>query len=197
MRAMQDIIEQAFDEGIELRRQCAGALLTPLEKAAACMVACLQSGGKILACGNGGSAADAQHFAGELVNRFEMDRPGLASVALTSDASVITSIANDSAYEEVFARQVEALGVKGDVLLAISTSGHSANVIRAVQAAADKGMRVIALTGKDGGTLAGHPGIDTLLNIQHKATPRIQEMHITCLHILCSLIDHTLYGDAS
>jgi len=194
---MQHIIEQAFDEGIELRRQYASALLAPLEEAAACMVACLQSGGKILACGNGGSAADAQHFAGELVNRFEMDRPGLASVALTSDASVITSIANDSAYEEVFARQVEALGVKGDVLLAISTSGHSANVIRAVQAAADKGMRVIALTGKDGGTLAGHPGIDTLLNIQHKATPRIQEMHITCLHILCSLIDHTLYGDAS
>jgi len=197
MHAMQNIIEQAFDEGIELRRRCATELLSPLSEAAGCMIECLQGGGKILACGNGGSAADAQHFAGELVNRFEMDRPGLASIALTSDASVITSIANDSAYVEVFARQVEALGRKGDVLLAMSTSGNSANVIRAVQAAADKGMRVIALTGKDGGKLAGHPGIDTLLNIPHHATPRIQEMHITCLHILCSLIDQTLYGDAS
>jgi phosphoheptose isomerase len=197
MRSMQNIIQQAFNEGVELRQRCAEELLSPLSEAADSMIASLRNGGKILVCGNGGSAADAQHFAAELVNRFEIDRPGLPSIALTTDASVLTSIANDSAYEQVFSRQVEALGVKGDVLLAISTSGNSTSVIRAVQAAADKGMKVVALTGKDGGKLAIHPGIDTLLNIPHANTARIQEMHITCLHILCSLIDHILYGDAS
>lgn len=193
---MQNIIDQAFSDGVKLRQRCAGELSTPLKEAAECMVACLRSGGKILVCGNGGSASDAQHFAGELVNRFEIDRPGLASIALAGDVSVITSIANDSAYEEVFARQVEALGVKGDVLLAISTSGNSANVIRAAEVATGKGMRLIALTGKDGGKLAASPSVNTLLNVAHTSTARIQEMHITCLHILCSLIDNTLYGDA-
>jgi len=194
---MQTIMQQAFSEGIALRQLCATELAGPLEDAAGTMISCLQHGGKILVCGNGGSAADAQHFAGELVNRFEIDRPGLASIALTSDASVITSIANDSAYEEVFARQVEALGCKGDVLLAISTSGNSANVSRAVTVAGEKNMLVIALTGKNGGELATHPAVNTLLNIPHASTPRIQELHITCLHILCSLIDHQLYGEAS
>jgi len=194
---MQEIIEQAFEQGVELRRRCAVDMASPLQDAARLMIDCLRRNGKILVCGNGGSAADAQHFAGELVNRFEIDRPALASIALTSDASVITSIANDSAYEEVFSRQVEALGCKGDVLLAISTSGNSANVIRAVETALDKNMQVIALTGKDGGKLASLKAVNTLLNIPHAATPRIQEMHITCLHILCSLIDHVLYGDAS
>jgi len=197
MQAMQNIIDEAFSEGVELRQRCAGELSTPLKEAAEGMVTCLRSGGKILVCGNGGSASDAQHFAGELVNRFEIDRPGLASIALAGDVSVITSIANDSAYEEVFARQVEALGNKGDVLLAISTSGNSANVIRAAEVALDKGMHLIALTGKDGGKLAASPGVDTLLNVPHTSTARIQEMHITCLHILCSLIDHTLYGGTS
>jgi len=194
MHNMQNIIQKAFADGVELRRRCAAELAGPISQAAECMIDCLQNGGKILTCGNGGSSSDAQHFAGELVNRFEIDRPALPSIALTSDASVITSIANDSAYEEVFARQVEALGAKGDVLLAISTSGNSANVNRAVEVAAGKGMRIIAMTGKDGGKLAGMPGIDTLLNIPHAATPRVQEMHITCLHILCSLIDDSLYG---
>ena len=194
MSNMQNIIQKAFADGLELRQRCASELAGPIAQAAECMVACLRSGGKILTCGNGGSSSDAQHFAGELVNRFEIDRPALPSIALTSDASVITSIANDSAYEEVFARQVEALGCKGDVLLALSTSGNSANVVRAVEAAIAKGLRVIAMTGKDGGKLAKHAGIDTLINIPHAATPRIQEMHITCLHILCSLIDDTLYG---
>lgn len=194
MHDMQNIIEKAFADGLALRQRCATELAGPIAQAAECMIDCLQNGGKILTCGNGGSSSDAQHFAGELVNRFEIDRPALPSIALTSDASVITSIANDSAYEEVFARQVEALGVKGDVLLAISTSGNSANVNRAVEVAAGKGMRIVALTGKDGGKLAGMPGIDTLLNIPHTATPRVQEMHITCLHILCSLIDDSLYG---
>jgi len=194
---MQNIIHKAFSEGVELRQRCSEELASPLSEAADCMIACLRSGGKILVCGNGGSAADAQHFAAELVNRFEINRPGLASIALTTDASVLTSIANDSAYEMIFSRQVEALGAKNDVLLAISTSGNSPSVTRAVQAAADKGMNVVALTGKDGGTLAIHPAIDTLVNIPHTNTARIQEMHITCLHILCSLIDDTLYGGTS
>jgi len=196
MSNMQNIIQKAFADGLELRQRCATELAAPISQAAESMVSCLKSGGKILTCGNGGSACDAQHFAGELVNRFEIDRPALPSIALTSDASVITSIANDNAYEEVFARQVEALGAKGDVLLAISTSGNSANVLRAAQVAAGKGMCVIALTGKDGGSLARLPDIDTLLNIPHTTTARIQEMHLTCLHILCSLIDDTLYGGA-
>jgi phosphoheptose isomerase len=191
---MQDIIHQAFTDGIELRQRCAVELVAPLREAADRMVACLKNGGKILVCGNGGSAADAQHFAAELVNRFEMDRPGLASIALTTDSSILTSVANDSAYEQVFARQVEALGVKGDVLLAISTSGNSPNVLQAVQVAAAMDVQVVALTGKDGGKLAMHPGTTTLLNVPHAVTARIQEMHITCLHILCSLIDHSLYG---
>jgi len=192
---MQTIIEQAFEQGVELRKRCGKEMAASLQDAAQRMIACLRQNGKILACGNGGSAADAQHFAGELVNRFEIDRPGLASIALTSDASVITSIANDSAYEEIFARQIEALGTSGDILLAISTSGSSPNVLRAVEVALGKGMQVIALTGKDGGKLASLNGISTLLNIPHAATPRIQEMHITCLHILCSLIDNELYGE--
>jgi len=192
---MSSIIEKAFSEGIELRRRCAKELRDPLEQAAGQCIGCLKNGGKLLVCGNGGSAADAQHFAGELVNRFEIDRPALASIALTGDASVITSIANDAAYADVFSRQVEALGAAGDILLAISTSGNSLNVLRAAQAAVAKDMIVIALTGKDGGKLASLTGIGTLLNVPHAATPRIQEMHITCLHILCSLIDDALYGD--
>lgn len=194
---MQDIINQAFADGIELRRRCAAELTAPLCEAAERMVGSLKGSGKILVCGNGGSAADAQHFAAELVNRFEMERPGLASIALTTDSSIITSVANDYTYEYVFARQVEALGAKGDVLLAISTSGNSPNVLQAVRTAAGMGIYVVALTGKDGGKLATHSGTGTLLNIPHAVTARIQEMHITCLHILCSLIDETLYGVAA
>jgi len=185
-------IQQAFAEGIRLRQQCTESLSKPLHMAATLMLDCLKQGGKILACGNGGSAADAQHFAGELVNRFETDRPGLASIALTSDASVITSIANDISFNQVFARQVQALGSQRDLLLAISTSGNSGNVIAAVEAAGRLNMPVIALTGRDGGNLGHHACVSVLLNIPHIATPRIQEMHITCLHILCSLIDDGL-----
>jgi len=184
------MIRQAFEEGVRLRRQCAVLLSEPLQRAATLMLDCLRQGGKILACGNGGSAADAQHFAGELVNRFETERPGLAAIALTSDASVITSIANDNSFNQIFARQVQALGKPGDMLLAISTSGHSANVIAAVDAAGKQDMPVIAMTGKDGGKLGRQPCVSVILNIPHNSTPRIQEMHIVCLHILCSLIDH-------
>ncbi len=193
-----NIIRQAFIEGAELRRNCLQELSSPLLRAAAILSEALRAGGKILACGNGGSAADAQHFAAELVNRFELERRGLPAIALTHDASVITSIANDMSFDDVFARQVEALGRQGDVLLAISTSGASANVLRAVTAAGRLGMRVVALTGRDGGALARSPEVSVTLNIPHASTPRIQEMHITCLHVLCSLIDREFHpGDRS
>lgn len=186
-----------MEAGIELRRACLNSLDEPLLKAAETMVACLKGGGKILVCGNGGSAADAQHFAGELVNRFEMNRPGLAAIAMTHDASVITSIANDFSFDNIFSRQVEALGREGDLLLAISTSGDSANVIRAVSAAENIGMKTVALTGRDGGLLGKHSGLSVHLNIAHSSTPRVQEMHITSLHIICSLIDEMMFGENS
>lgn len=186
-----------MQDGIELRQLCKESLSEPLQAAADVMIRSLQSGGKILICGNGGSAADAQHFAGELVNRFEMNRPGLAAVALTHDASVITSIANDFSFDQVFSRQVEALGRPGDLLLAISTSGTSNNVTAAADAAARVGMETIALTGCDGGTLGQHGNVRVLINIPHHSTPRIQEMHITCLHLLCSLIDLNMFGGKS
>ncbi len=183
-----NLIRRALEEGIALRRQCLSQLEAPLLAAGALLRACLGDGGKALICGNGGSAADAQHFAAELVNRFEIERPGLPAVALTHDASVITSIANDYSFDRVFARQVEALGAKGDVLIAISTSGDSPNVLAAHEAAQAIGMRTIALTGRDGGRL-GRADVAVHLNIPHASTARVQEMHITCLHILCSLID--------
>ena len=194
---MHSLIQQVMQDGIELRQLCKESLSEPLQAAADVMTRSLQSGGKILICGNGGSAADAQHFAGELVNRFEMNRPGLAAVALTHDASVITSIANDFSFDQVFSRQVEALGRPGDLLLAISTSGTSNNVTAAADAAARVGMETIALTGCDGGTLGQHGNVRVLINIPHHSTPRIQEMHITCLHLLCSLIDLNMFGGKS
>jgi phosphoheptose isomerase len=191
---MREYIDHTFKEGVRLRQECAEILHEPLLAAAELMATSLSEGGKVLACGNGGSAADAQHFAGELVNRFETDRPGLAAVALTHDASVMTSIANDISFEQVYARQVEALGRKGDLLLLISTSGASPNVLAAAETAATAGMPVIALTGRDGGALGSHPAVRVHINIPHASTPRVQEMHITCLHILCGIIDQTLFG---
>jgi len=188
------IIQQAFSDGIALRQQCMQSFNEPLLQAAKVMIDCLEHGGKILACGNGGSAADAQHFAAELVNRFAINRPGLAAVALTHDASVITSIANDFSFAQVFSRQVEALGRNGDVLLAISTSGNSENVVAAAVAADAKGMKIIALSGGEGGALGKSKHVHQHLRIAHPSTPRIQEMHITCLHILCALIDHHMFG---
>ncbi len=192
---MTSIVQQALEEGIRLRRQCCTLLGAPLSAAAKMMCDCLQHGGKLFACGNGGSAADAQHFAAELVNRFEMDRPGLAALSLCNDASVVTSIANDDAFEQVFARQIEALGQPGDVLLAISTSGNSGNILAAVNKAHATGMKTIALTGGDGGALGQQSCVDIQVNIPCDSTPRIQEMHITCLHILCSIIDDTMFGE--
>jgi len=191
---MQDLIRKAMLDGIELRQQCTEPLLKPLADAADMMVQCLQSGGKILVCGNGGSAADAQHFVAELVNRFEMNRRALAAISLTNDASVMTSIANDFEFNAVFSRQVEALGRAGDVLLAISTSGDSPNVLKAMDEAAGLDMLNITLTGRDGGKIGLHDGVSVHINIPHASTARVQEMHITCLHILCTLIDERMFG---
>ena len=184
-----------FAESANLKLAAAEPLAEPVARAGALLAEALRSGGKALACGNGGSAADAQHFAAELVNRFEMERPPLAAVALSTDTSTLTSIANDYAYEQVFAKQVRAIGRRGDVLLAISTSGNSPNVVEAVKAAHELGVRVIALTGNGGGKLAGMVGdADVHVCVPHKKTARIQEVHLLVLHCLCDGIDFQLFG---
>ena len=191
---MRDLIEGALLDGVKLRQKCHDILPNVLLESAGIMVESLRTGGKILACGNGGSAADAQHFVAELVNRFEINRQALAAISLTNDASVMTSIANDFAFNHIFSRQVEALGRKHDILLAISTSGNSENILTAVNQAQDLGLKVIAMTGADGGALANHAGVDAHIHIPHASTARVQEMHITALHILCTLIDEIMFG---
>jgi len=159
------------------------------------MVKCLLANGKILACGNGGSAADAQHFSAELLNRFERERPGLAAIALTTDTSTLTAIANDYEYEQVFSKQLSALGQAGDVLLGISTSGNSKNVARAVSAAHEREMRVVALTGRGGGEIGNLlASEDVHICVPHSQTARIQEVHLLTLHCLCDGIDCMLLG---
>ena len=184
-----------FAESAKLKQQAAAVLGEPIAKAGRMLAESLKSGGKVLACGNGGSAADAQHFAAELVNRFEAERPPLAAVALTTDSSNLTSIANDYAWEQVFAKQLRAIGRRGDVLLAISTSGNSPNVLEALAAAHDIGVRVIALTGRGGGKMA--PMLtreDVHICVPHQNTARIQEVHLLVLHCLCDAIDDQLFG---
>ncbi len=189
-------IAAQFSESAALKSAAAPLLDEPIRHAVALMVASLRAGGKLLACGNGGSAADAQHFAAELINRFERERAPLAALALTTDSSTLTSIANDYRYELVFEKQVRALGRKGDVLLAISTSGDSPSVLEAARAARDIGMPVVALTGRGGGKLAMllGPG-DAHLCVPHARTARIQEVHLLALHCLCDGIDFLLYGE--
>lgn len=183
-------IHDAFDEGLAVQRGARDSLGPALAAAGERLNAALAGGGKVLACGNGGSAADAQHFASELLNRFERARAGLPAVALTTDASTLTSIANDERFAEVFAKQVRALGRAGDVLLALSTSGNSENVVRAVDAGHEQGMTVIALTGGDGGAMADRMGADDIeLRVPSDRTARIQEVHIVLIHCLCGLID--------
>ena len=184
-----------FSESASLKLEASRSLAEPLARAVEKMVAALSSGGKILACGNGGSAADAQHFAAELVNRFEAERPPLAAVALTTDSSTVTSIANDYDFAQVFEKQVRAIGRRGDVLLALSTSGNSANVLAAIRASHGLGIGVIALTGRGGGQITAALGpADVHVCVPHPRTARIQEVHLLALHCLCDGIDFQLFG---
>jgi D-sedoheptulose 7-phosphate isomerase len=188
-------IRRHFDDSAQAKLQARDTLAQPIADAAQALVTCLMNDGKILVCGNGGSAADAQHFAAELINRFEIERPALAAIALTTDSSVLTSIANDYDFSQIFSRQVRGLGMADDMLIAISTSGNSINVVEAVHAAHQRDMRVIALTGREGGTMGELlDANDFHLCVHAESTARIQEVHLLILHCLCDAIDHLLLG---
>lgn len=191
MKTALEIIHEHAEEGAKLRRRFLADAAPVLDAASRRMARSLADGGKILVCGNGGSAADAQHMTGELLGRFLMERPSLPAVALTVDTSTLTAVGNDYGYDEVFSRQVSGLGRPGDVLVAFSTSGGSANVVKAIEAARAAGMTVVGLTGKGGGRMAAM--CDYLLDVPHSHTPLIQEMHEACMHLLCQLIDHYLF----
>ena len=193
--ALATRIAAHFSESASLKLEAQKTLAGPLARSIQKMTAALSAGGKILACGNGGSAADAQHFAAELVNRFEIERPPLAAVALTTDTSTLTSIANDYDYVQVFEKQVRAIGRQGDVLLAISTSGNSPNVVAAIGAAHQLGIGVVALTGRGGGKMAAAlDAADVNICVPHDRTVRIQEVHLLALHCICDGIDFQLFG---
>ncbi len=188
-----DRVTQLFYDSIRTKQEAVDAIAPAVVRAGDAMAQALQAGHKILTCGNGGSAGDAQHFSSELLNRFERDRPGLPAVALTTDTSTLTSVANDYSYEEVFARSIRALGQPGDILLAISTSGGSGNIVRARHAAAERGIRTVALTGRDGGALARSLSADDReIRVPAERTARIQEVHLVVMHCLCDLIDRAL-----
>jgi D-sedoheptulose 7-phosphate isomerase len=189
-------IRAHFADSAQLKLAAVDTMAPHIARAAALMTDCLLADGKILACGNGGSASDAQHFAAEMVGRFERERPELPAISLATDTSILTAIANDYDFAQVFAKQVRALGAKGDVLLAISTSGNSANVIAAVVAAHEREMRIVALTGKGGGRVGELLAPeDVHLCVPHSRTMRIQEVHLLTIHCLCDVIDATLLGD--
>lgn len=188
-------VKENFNESIQVKTEAVNLLAPVIVQAAQAMTHCLLGEHKILSCGNGGSAADAQHFSSEMLNRFEMERPGLPAIALTTDASTITSIANDYQYAEIFSKQIRALGQAGDILLAFSTSGDSHNIIHAIDAAHDRDMLVIALTGREGGQIADlMKDNDVELRVPSWSTARIQEVHIMIIHSLCDLIDRHLLG---
>jgi len=189
-------IQQHFIDSADLKYQSAEALSKPIVAAVQAMLACVTSGGKVLACGNGGSAADAQHFSAEFVGRFERERPELGAIALSTDSSIVTAIANDYDYSVIFSKQVRALGQAGDVLLAISTSGNSANVIAAIEAAHEREMSVVALTGRGGGKIGNLlRETDVHICVPHERTARIQEVHILALHCICDGVDAQLLGE--
>ena len=189
-------IREHFAESARLKVDASETLAPHIARAARLFTDCLLADGKILACGNGGSAADAQHFAAELVGRFERERPELPAIALTTDTSILTAVANDYSFDQVFAKQVRALGARGDVLLAISTSGNSGNVVAAIEAARSREMHVVALTGKGGGRIGELlAATDVHLCVPHARTARIQEVHLLMIHCLCDAIDATLLGD--
>ncbi len=185
-----------FQESAELKMKAAPLLAQPISQAIELMFNALSNGNKVLACGNGGSAGDAQHFAAELVGRFERERFPLPGIALTTDTSIITAVGNDYSFNEIFSKQVQAFGQAGDILLAISTSGNSGNVVAAVEAALEREMRVVAMTGKDGGKLGRMlTDADVHINVPHARTARIQEVHLVAIHSICDGLDVALFGE--
>ena len=188
-------VKRLFNDSVETKLQVAETLAPVIVQAAELISSYILKDNKILICGNGGSAADAQHFSSELLNRFELERPGFPAIALTTDTSTITSIANDYQFADIFAKQIRALGQSGDILIAISTSGNSMNIINAINAAHDRDMVIISLTGRDGGE-AAHllAGRDIEIRVAAHSTARIQEVHILIIHCICDLIDHQLLG---
>lgn len=188
-------IKQLFNASIETKLQAAEQLPAAIAQASELMVQSLLAGNKILSCGNGGSACDALHFSSEMINRFERERPSLPAIALTADTAILTSIANDYDYDEVFAKQIRALGMTNDILLAISTSGNSQNILNAITAAHDRGLKIVALTGREGGALASQLYPDDIeIRVPSQSTARIQETHLLVIHCLCDIIDSRLFG---
>ena len=193
---LEQRIQQQFFDSADLKYAAAEVLARPIADAVSALVGSITAGGKVLACGNGGSAADCQHFAAEFVGRFERERPGLAAIALTTDSSILTAIGNDYDFKSIFSKQVQALGAPGDVLLAISTSGNSNNVIAAIEAAHAREMVVIAMTGHKGGRIRELlTETDVLICVPHERTARIQEVHLLTLHCLCDAVDLQLLGE--
>jgi D-sedoheptulose 7-phosphate isomerase len=191
----ESLVLEHFAQSVVAKQAAANVLPPAIARAGQLMARSLLDDGKIFSCGNGGSAADAQHFSAELLNRFEMERPGLPAIALTTDSSTLTSIGNDYSFKDIFAKQISALGRQNDVLLAISTSGNSANVNRAIVSAHDRAVKVVALSGRDGGRMAGLlTDEDVEIRVPAERTARIQEVHIVVLHCLCDIIDRTLLG---
>lgn len=191
---MLEQIQNNFTESIQTQIAATEAISSAIEQAGMMMVQCLLAGNKMLSCGNGGSAGHAQHFCSQLLNRFETERPSLPAISLVASSATITSIANDSQYDELFSKQIRAIGNNGDVLLAISTSGNSRNVIKAVESAVSRDMPIIALTGHDGGDIAGLLGEnDVEIRVPSSRTARISEVHLIVLHCLCEIIDTTLF----
>ncbi len=193
---LEQRIEQQFIDSADLKYQSAQTLSKPIAAAVGALLMCVTGGGKVMACGNGGSAADAQHFAAEFVGRFERERPELGAIALSTDSSILTAIANDYHFDQIFSKQVRALGQPGDVLLAISTSGNSRNVLAAIEAAHERDLIVVALTGKGGGKIAQVlRETDVHVCVPHDRTARIQEVHLLVLHCLCDGVDSQLLGE--
>ena len=188
-------VNQLFTDSITLKTQALPLLAPNIVQAGQIMVACLRQGNKILSCGNGGSADQAQHFSSEMLNRFEIERFALPAIALTTDTSALTSIANDSTFEQIFSRQISALGKVNDILLAITTSGHSPSVVKAIEAAHSNKMPVILLSGKDGGEAASQlQKMDIEIRVPSQSTARIQEVHLLVIHCLCDLVDNLLFS---